>query len=260
MRQSSPDGPSLTPAQRVAADTGQKGLVPIAGADGVERPFLDYVLGALADAGFRTVCLVVGEEQEDLRRRYEQARPTRIRILWALQREPRGTADAVAAAEGVVAARAFVVVNADNLYPVPDLRRLLALEGPGLLVFERDDLVASSGLSVNRIVAFAMPTVTTEDVLIDIVEKPSVEALQAAGGRALVSMNAWKFDPRIFEACRDIPPSARGELEVTDAVRLAIGRGVQFRAVRARGPVLDLTGRADIENVAARLADVHVRF
>jgi hypothetical protein len=37
-------------------------------------------------------------------------------------------------------------------------------------------------------------------------------------------------------------------------------RGVRFRAIVARGPVLDLTRRADIANVAAMLRDVQVRL
>ena len=235
--------------------------MPIAGADGVEHPFLDYVLSTLADAGFRKVCLVVGPEQEALWRRYAQgSRPTRLSIKWAVQSEPRGTADAVAAAEAFVAARPFVVVNADNLYPVEGLRTLLAFEGPGLLVFERDHLALSSLIAVDRLAGYAMPVLNSDGSLADIVEKPDVDRLQAAGARALISMNAWRFDGRIFPACRDVPVSARGEFELPDAVRLAITRGVRFRAIAARGPVLDLTSRDDIQQVAARLAEYRVRL
>jgi glucose-1-phosphate thymidylyltransferase len=261
MRAADRGSPSLTPGQRAAADAGQKAMVPIAGADGVEHPFLDYVLSTLADAGFRKVCLVVGPEQEALRRRYAQnPRPTRLSIKWAVQSEPRGTADAVAAAEAFVAGRPFVVVNADNLYPVEGLRALLSFEGPGLLVFERDQLALSSLIAVDRLAGYAMPVLSPDGSLADIVEKPDVDRLQAAGARALISMNAWRFDGRIFPACRDVPVSARGEFELPDAVRLAITRGVRFRATAARGPVLDLTSRDDIQRVADRLAEYQVRL
>ncbi len=261
MRATRDGSPSLTPGQRAAADAGQKAMMPMAGADGVERPFLDFVLSTLADAGFRKVCLVVGPEQEALRRRYAQGpRPTRLRITWAVQHEPRGTADAVAAAEAFVAARPFVVVNADNLYPVDGLRTLLSLEGPGFLVFERDELARSSRIAVDRLAGFAMPVLSSDGLLTDIVEKPDVDAVRAAGARALISMNAWRFDPRILAACREVPMSARGEFELPDAVRLAITRGVRFRAIAARGPVLDLTSRDDIRQVAARLAEYQVRL
>ena len=101
---------------------------------------------------------------------------------------------------------------------------------------------------------------TSDGTLADIVEKPDVKTVRAAGSGALVSMNAWKFDPRIFAACRDVPRSARGEFELPDAVRLAMTRGMAFRAIAARGPVLDLTRRDDIANIAAMLTGVQVRL
>jgi hypothetical protein len=42
------------------------------------------------------------------------------------------------------------------------------------------------------------------------------------------------------------------------AVRLAVQRGVRFTGVPARGPVLDLSRREDVPEVAARLAAVDV--
>jgi glucose-1-phosphate thymidylyltransferase len=259
MRAPASQADALTASQRAAADAGEKVTIPFVDAAGTERPFLDFVVHALAEAGFRKVCLVIGDEQGHVRRRYAATRPAGIRVVCAWQAEPLGTANAVAAAEDFVANRPFVVVNGDNLYPVTSLRRLLMLEGSGLLVFERDELARSSALPVDRLAAFAMPVVGPGETLRAIVEKPDVETLRAAGPRALVSMNAWKFDSRLFAACRDVPPSVRGELELPDAVRLALQRGVTFRAVRAQGPVLDLTGRADIANVATVLRTLHLR-
>ena len=62
-------------------------------------------------------------------------------------------------------------------------------------------------------------------------------------------MNCWRFDDRIFDACRDVPRSARGEFELPEAVRLALARVMRFRVVRARGPMLDLSrpGGVDVE-------------
>ena len=262
MREPAPGAPALLDAgQRAAADAGAKVLVPLAGADGVARPFLDFSLSALADAGFADVVLVVAPDADALRARYSRVnRPRRIRLDWAIQREPLGTADAVRAAEDVVAGRSLVVVNADNLYPVEGLRALRELEGPGLLVFTREELAKSSGMTMERLAAFAMPVVSADGLLTDIVEKPGLERLAAAGGHALVSINAWRFDARIFEACRDVGRSPRGEFELPDAVRLALVRGVRFRAIPARGPVIDLTRREDIAGVAAALARRDVRL
>ena len=69
-------------------------------------------------------------------------------------------------------------------------------------------------------------------------------------------MNCWRFDARIFDACRDVPRSARGEFELPEAVGLAARRGVRFKALSAVGPVLDLSRRADTADVERRLAGV----
>ena len=72
-------------------------------------------------------------------------------------------------------------------------------------------------------------------------------------------MNVWRFDARIFDACRDVPLSTRGEYELPEAVGLAVARGVTFQTVRARGAVLDLSRRSDIALVSERLSQVEAR-
>jgi glucose-1-phosphate thymidylyltransferase len=88
--------------------------------------------------------------------------------------------------------------------------------------------------------------------LTQIVEKPA-DGIPTGNQ---ISMNCWRFDDRIFDACRDVPRSARGEFEVPEAVGLAIRRGVAFKTFPASGPVLDLSTRADAADVARRLADI----
>ena len=63
-----------------------------------------------------------------------------------MQAEPRGTADAVLAAEQWTQGEPFLVMNGDNLYPADVLRDLAALDEPGLPGFRRDELVASSNI------------------------------------------------------------------------------------------------------------------
>ena len=84
-------------AQSKVAETGVKGMIPI------KRPFLEYVISALADAGLSEVVLVLGPEHDAVRRHFTvDVPPTRVRIRFGLQEEPRGTADAVRAAADVI--------------------------------------------------------------------------------------------------------------------------------------------------------------
>lgn len=245
-------GVALTAAQQSAAAGGAKGMVPVGTG---ERPFLDYILSALADAGCHDVCLVVAPEHEALTGYFAGAgRPSRVRLSWAVQPVADGTARAVLAGQTFAGEDPFLVLNSDNLYPPDVLRALVALDGPGLPAFDREALVRDSGFPADRVAGFALLDVDTEGQLRGIVEKPSVQQLAAAGDHARVSMNVWRFDARIFPACARVPLSPRGEHELPGAVALAITMGTPFRAIPARGAVLDLSHQADIPLVSARLA------
>ena len=107
----------LSDEQRRAADAGSKPMVPVHG-----RPFLDYVLSALADAGISDVALVVAPEHGDMSRYYAQHPPSRVALGFVVQADPIGTANAVLAAERWTGGAPFLAMNADNLYPVPALQ------------------------------------------------------------------------------------------------------------------------------------------
>jgi dTDP-glucose pyrophosphorylase len=248
---------SLDAAQAAAAGAGSKAMMPVGTtADGQPgRPFLDYVLGAVIEAGGTELAVVIGPEHGSIRQRYSQDVPvTRARLAFIEQPAPLGTANAVLACEAWAGDDPFLVMNADNLYPVDAVRRLAQLDGPGLPVFERHALVGSSNIPAERVAAFALVETDARGDLVRIEEKPSTERMQAAGPRALVSMNCWRFDERIFDACRDVPRSTRGEFELPHAVGLAVERGVRFQTVAAIGPVLDLSRRSDVADVSRRLA------
>lgn len=246
-------GLSLTAQQATAADQGMKGMIPIG------RPFLDYVMSALADAGYRDVCIVVGPEHDAIRAHYARLELRRIRLHFAVQAEPRGTADAVLAAETFADSDPFLVINADNYYPVAALAALRTHDAPALAGFDRDALVAG-GIAADRIAKFALLDIDEEGILRRIVEKPD-EQTQSRLNDSVVSMNCWLLTPAIFEACRRVGPSARGELELPQAVQWLIDeRGARFSVIPVREPVLDLSSRADIPVVAAKLDGVTVQL
>jgi glucose-1-phosphate thymidylyltransferase len=246
---------SLDGGQSAMADAGIKALIPIG------RPFLDYVLSAAADAGYRRACLVIGREQEAIRRHYSGLGPGRLEIAFANQEEPRGTADAVAAAETFADGDPFAVINSDTYYPVEALRRLREQSGPAVALFERDAMLAGGNVPEDRIRRFAVARIGPQGNLEGIVEKPDEAALAALPRPLWLSMNCWRFGPSIFRAAKAIRPSPRGELELPDAVQHAIAElGETFAAVTVHAPVLDLTSRGDIASVAALLATTKVEL
>lgn len=247
----------LSTEQALVADTGVKSLVPV----NPGRPFLDYILSALADAACSEVCLVIGPEHDAIRDRYTKVvSPQRLRIAFAIQEKPRGTGDAVLAAEAFVAGEEFLMVNSDNYYPVEVLRTLVDLGRPGTVFFTPQGLAAHSNIEPARILAFALGKVGVDGCLDALIEKPDASALASMGPTRHISMNCWRFPPSIFDACRQLTPSVRGELEITDAIAMTIARGVRFEVRTSPKGVLDISRRGDIPAVREALQEVVIRL
>src|SRR5262245_14810181 len=190
MRRADPRA-ALDATQAKAADAGLKALVPVAG-----RPFLDHVLSGLADGGLAEICLVVGPGDNPIRERYTRRPPERVRVHFAVQRQPVGTADALLAAEEFADGEEFLALNSDNLYPVSAFRALRELDGQGLPVFDRERLVAASNFTKERVDQFAVLEVGPDGFLEAIVEKPKTAR---RSGSVLLSMNLWRFSPCILD-------------------------------------------------------------
>lgn len=248
------EGVALDSEQERVAESGVKAMLRFG------RPFLDYVLSALADAGWWRICLVVGPEHEGMRDYYrKEAPPRRVRLEFAVQPKPLGTADALLAAETFIEEEEFLVLNSDNYYPVSALTALRELNMPGTVLFERAGLLRGN-VPAERIGDFALVVVDAEGFLADIIEKPGEAAVQAAGENPLVSMNVWRLSPAFLRACRDVGISERGEQELPQAIRLAIqAHGLRLKVLRSSEPVLDLSRRGDISEVARLLSEIEAK-
>ena len=233
MRKDDP-GVQLTADQQRAAAAGLKALMPIDG-----RPFLDYVLANLVAAGYDRACLVIGPDHHEVRRYYEALPKRKLSIDFAIQATPRGTADAVRAAESFCGSDPFLMINSDNLYPTDAVRRLRDLPGNGLALFSRDvpfamlyllapgtqrfSLCGAAGLSRDgpvspstvelggehdaHVVASALRTVLTSE---------SLQVIDALPSRwPLVPPGPWRDPPHAAVAVpirSNVAPSSRASL------------------------------------------------
>lgn len=249
----SDEGAALDAEQERVASAGLKAMIPVG------RPFLDYVLSSLVDAGLVEVCIVIGPEHDAVRERYGGG-DTRARVSFAVQETPRGTADALLSAESFTAGEPFVVLNSDNYYPVDVLARLAALGEPGLPAFARAALLADGAIAPERIAGYALLDIAPDGYLQRIVEKPDAQTLAGFGDDAYVSMNCWRFSSEIFRACRTVAPSERGELELPIAVQHAMDAfGGSFLTFPVHAAVLDLSRRGDVAGVKERLRGIEAR-
>jgi glucose-1-phosphate thymidylyltransferase len=101
--------------------------------------------------------------------------------------------------------------------------------------------------------SFAVLDVAPGGQLNGIIEKPGDKLDLESDAARWVGMNCWVVTPEIVDACRRVPRSTRGEFELPEAVGLALREGAVVVAERVALPVLDLSQRADIPSVAARL-------
>jgi glucose-1-phosphate thymidylyltransferase len=255
------EGAALDDATAKIAATGVKAMIPTMG-----RPFLDFVLSKLADAGYTKACLVIGPEHDNVREYYGRTLKTgRIAIDFAVQEKPLGTADAVRPAEAFSAGDPFLLINSDNFYPDAALAALRLSPAPGIAVFERDAMLSGSNIAADRISKFSVVRIhgsgPLRGTMKQIIEKPDDATLAGMGEAVFVSMNCWCFTPNIFKAAAAIPQSPRGEYEITDAAQYCIDRlGEQFKVHTISAPVLDLSSRGDIAAVTEKLRDVTVRL
>ncbi|HSL70342.1 MAG TPA: nucleotidyltransferase family protein [Longimicrobiales bacterium] len=245
----------VDPAQKSAADLGLKGMIPFG------RPFFDYIISGLADAGCTDVCLVIGPEHETVRDYYGRIELSRVRVHFAVQERALGTADAVLAAESFAAGEHVLAVNSDNYYPVHTLRALRQLGRAGVAGFERSALVRLSNIDAERVAQYSVIEFDDSGLLIRVIEKPDARTLAALGPEVYVGMNSWSLPPQIYQACRSIVPSPRGELELQSAVQYARDQlGIPFHVLAFHDGVLDLSNRTDIAVVSQLLQGVEPRL
>ena len=250
-------GSTLDEQTAKIAATGVKAMIPTMG-----RPFLDFVLTTVADAGYTEACLIIGPEHDVVRDYYTKTLKTsRLKISFAVQEKPLGTGDAVRPAEAFANGESFLMINSDNFYPTEALSRLRLSASPAVAVFERDAMLAGSNIAADRISKFSVVISNDDGTMKRIIEKPDEATLRSLGDEVFVSMNCWLFSPNIFDACRAIKPSPRGEYEITDAAQYCIDLlGEQLKVQKVAAPVLDLSSRGDIAAVNEKLKQIDVRL
>lgn len=245
-RQSGSD--QLSPAQRTAAAAGLKGMIP----DLRGRPFLDHLLTNLSRGGIQRVVLVVAPDYQILQEYFQRHPLTRLRLDWAIQPVPNGTAGAVLAAESVLGGEDFLVCNGDNLYPSEEINALTCGTGWALMAFSGQGLSTHGNFTPTRLRGFATITVDPAGFLTGISEKPDDQSELTLSQR-WISMNLWRFDQGIFDLAQRVPCSSRGEYELPGAVSMALAEGKRVQVLYSHAGVLDLSSPDDISTVMAVL-------
>jgi glucose-1-phosphate thymidylyltransferase len=226
---------------RPITHTSAKQLVPVA-----NKPVLFYGIEAMAAAGIEEVGIVIAPETgPEIEAAAGSGERFGVRLTYIPQAQPLGLAHAVLTAEPFLGEHPFVMYLGDNLLQggISDLVTAFREHSPDALI-----LLTPVSDPENYGVAELGPPSAAEEVgrVVRLVEKPSSPATD------LALVGVYMFTPSIHAAARAISPSARGELEITDAIQHLVDSGLRVEPHIVRGWWKD-TGRLEDMLEANRL-------
>jgi glucose-1-phosphate thymidylyltransferase len=219
---------------RPITHTSAKQLVPVA-----NRPVLFYAIEAMAAAAIKEVGIIIAPETGDeIREVTGDGERFGVRITYIVQAEPAGLAHAVLTAESFLGDSPFVMYLGDNLLQggIEDLVQAFNEQQPDALIL-LTEVPDPENYGVAEL---------EDGVVVRLVEKPQ----EPQTNLALVGV--YMFTPSVHMAARAISPSARGELEITDAIQHLVDNGRRVDPHIVRGWWKD-TGRLEDMLAANRL-------
>jgi glucose-1-phosphate thymidylyltransferase len=214
--------------------TGAKQLVPLA-----NKPVLMYALEQLVAAGIEEIGIVVGDTGEQVRVAIGDGSSFGARVTYIPQPAPLGLAHAILTARDWLGDDPFCMFLGDNF-----LMRGIA---PYAAAFTRAECAAQ--ILLKRVAdpsAFGVAVLDETGRVLRLVEKPKTPVSD------LAIIGVYFFGPEVHPIIDRQQPSARGELEITDAIQGLVDAGYEVRAQTIDDQWID-TGKKDDVLEANRL-------
>ena len=214
---------------RPITHTRAKQLVPVA-----NKPILFYGIEAMVAAGITEIGVIVGDTRDEVMAALGAGDRFGASITYIPQDAPLGLAHCVLIAREFLGDDDFVMYLGDNLME-QDLAAFVA----AFAAARRGDAPPSAQILLKQVPdphRFGIASLDDDGHVIHLVEKPD----DPPSDLALVGV--YLFTSRVHDAVAAIEPSARGELEITDAIQWLIDEGDRVRCELLTGWWID-TGK-----------------
>ena len=196
-----------------------KAMIPVGG-----MPLIGHILSALKDSGIGRAIVVIGHGGEGVASFVGGGDRWGMEVEYATQGAYAGTADALRAAGGSLREDRFLLVYGDLLVGAGAIRAVLEAWG------RSDGFAVMGAVEVQDRRDFGL-LVVEGDLLVDLVEKPA----GPGAGRALVNAGIFAFPSDMLKFASRTGPSERGELELTDSIKMAMREGHRIAISRLDG-------------------------
>ncbi|MFF2651579.1 glucose-1-phosphate thymidylyltransferase RfbA [Streptomyces sp. NPDC058045] len=198
-------GTRLYPATSVIT----KHLLPVAA-----KPMIFYPLTVLMLAGIRDILIISSpHDLPRFRALFKDGSHLGLNISYAEQREPKGIAEALLIGADHIRGESSVLALGDNIFHghhFSDTLQGAAREVEGCVLF---------GYPVHDPERYGVGETDGDGRLVSIEEKPE----KPRSNRAITGL--YMYDHQVLDIAKNIRPSARGELEITDVNREYLARG-----------------------------------
>lgn len=219
-----------------------KQLLPI-----YDKPMVYYPLSTLMLAGIREILIIsTPTDLSNFERLLGDGSRYGIHLSYKVQPSPDGLAQAFTLGEEFIAGDACAMVLGDNIFYGAGLGERLATA-----VYNAENGQATVfGYYVNDPERFGIVEFDDEGRVISVEEKPK----QPKSNYAITGL--YFYDNRVVELAKQVKPSARGELEITDLNRMYLEAGDLNVQLLGRGYAWLDTGTMDTLVEAAEFVQV----